>query len=67
LLLIYFGKQKTTLIISPEQSAFVPSLSITDNVIAAFETLHSIATRLSGQEGFMAIKLDMSKAYDRME
>jgi len=54
-------------IISPEQSAFVVDRLITDNVLMAFETLHTMATRLSGKEGFMALKLDMSKAYDRME
>jgi hypothetical protein len=54
-------------IISPEQSAFVPGRLITNNVLVGFETLHTRATRLSGKDGFMAMKLNMSKAYDRME
>jgi hypothetical protein len=54
-------------IISPEQSAFISGRLITDNILVAFETLHTMDTRLKGKEGFMAMKLDMSKAYDRIE
>jgi hypothetical protein len=54
-------------IVSPEQSAFVFGRLISDNVLVAFETLHTMASRLSGKEGYMALKLDMSKAYDRLE
>jgi hypothetical protein len=54
-------------IISPEQSAFNTSWLITDNILVAFETLHIMDNRLKGKEGFMALKLDMSKAYDRVE
>ncbi|XP_042944540.1 uncharacterized protein LOC122278417 [Carya illinoinensis] len=54
-------------IIAPTQSAFVPGRMILDNVIVAFETLHSMSIKGKGQQGYMAIKLDMSKAYDRVE
>ena len=40
---------------------------ISDNVVVAFETMHTIGKRKKGKEGLMAIKLDMSKAYDRVE
>jgi hypothetical protein len=33
----------------------------------AFETLHTMETRLKGRDGFMAIEIDMSKAYGRLE
>ena len=54
-------------IISPNQSAFISGGLIIDNVLIAYEALHTMDSRLSSNEGYMALKLDMSKAYDRVE
>jgi hypothetical protein len=40
---------------------------ITDNVLVAYETLHSMHTRMWSKVGFMGIKLDMSKVYNKVE
>lgn len=52
--------------ISENQSAFVPGRSITDNVLIAFEMIHFMRRRKSRQDGEVALKLDISKAYDRV-
>jgi hypothetical protein len=52
--------------ISPYQSAFVPSRSIQDNSILAHELLHTIKSK-RGRGGLMAVKIDMEKAFNRME
>jgi hypothetical protein len=54
-------------IISPEQSAFVPSRHITDNALIVFECVHEIQRNNSRRGDFYAYKLDLSKAYDRVD
>jgi hypothetical protein len=60
-------KKELPHIISPNQSVFIPSGLITDNVLVAFEVMHTMDGRMKGREEHMALKLDMSKAYDRVE
>ena len=53
-------------IITENQSAFTKSRLISVNILVAFESLHSMQ-RHTGKDDYMAIKLDMSKTYDRVE
>ncbi|XP_019155316.1 PREDICTED: uncharacterized protein LOC109152193 [Ipomoea nil] len=54
-------------IIDPAQSAFIPGRSIVDNVLIAFESAHCLKRQPGDRGGFGALKIDMSKAYDRVE
>lgn len=60
-------KKNLPTIISCFQSPFIPGRLISDNVLVAYEALHTMHTKLKGKKGFMALKLDISKAYDRVE
>lgn len=53
-------------IISPLQTAFVPSRLGLDNMIIAQEIIHTVIGN-RGQMGYMAIKIDLEKAYDRLQ
>lgn len=54
-------------LISPHQAAFFPGkVVIQDNILLSQEIFHSIKAK-RGRKGLMALKLDMEKAYDRME
>ena len=54
-------------LVSKQQSAFVKDWLISDNIMVAFETLHYMRNHSSSEMGYVALKLDMSKAYNRVE
>jgi hypothetical protein len=54
-------------IVSINQSALVPGRLITDNALVAFECLHFIEQNTNMSKNFCAYKLDLSKAYDRVD
>ena len=53
-------------LVSPLQTAFVPSKEGVDNAIIMQELVHSMS-RKKGRVGVMEIKIDLEKAYDWME
>ncbi|CAH9113540.1 unnamed protein product [Cuscuta epithymum] len=53
--------------IEETQSAFIPNRLITDNVLIASEVIHYLNRKREGYTGWCALKLDMAKAYDKME
>ena len=54
-------------VISESHSAFQLDKAISNNILVAFETLHRMKRKRTGKMGHMALKLDMSKAYDWLE
>lgn len=54
-------------VISTSQSTFVPRRLITDNVVITSEVIHFLNRKREGWEGWCSLKLDMAKAYDKME
>ena len=54
-------------VISESQSAFVPGRAIIDNILISAEIVHFLKRNKQGKTGTVALKIDMSKTYDRFE
>ena len=53
-------------IINPRQAGFVLGRRTSDNIILVQEVIHTLKYR-KGRTGYVAIKLDLEKAYDWLE
>lgn len=53
--------------ISPTQSAFIEGRSIMDNILIAYEIIHHKKWMTKGKKGELALKIDISKAFDRVQ
>lgn len=60
-------KQILHKVISPMQSAFIFNRLITDNIIVGYKCLHKIRYSRGKRNGLVALKLDISKAYNKLE
>ncbi|KAG8493182.1 hypothetical protein CXB51_010592 [Gossypium anomalum] len=60
-------KEVIPMCISQNQSAFVPNRMIHDNVLVTHELMHYLRSSKNGPNKGCVVKLDMSKAYDRVE
>lgn len=55
-----------TNLISPIQTTFVPGRRGVDNVVIAQDLIYTM-DKMKGREGYMAVKANLEKAYDRLE
>ncbi|KAA3469409.1 reverse transcriptase [Gossypium australe] len=53
--------------INEVQGAFIAGSHVLDNVLITYEAIHSLKMKKKGNKVNFAIKLDMSKGYDRVE
>lgn len=60
-------KTNLSTVISEQQSAFIQHRLLTDNALIAYEVNHYIHRKRQGLQGISRLKVDISKAYDKLE
>lgn len=60
-------KELLDVVVSNTQIAFLPGWLISDNIMSSYEVMHYLKRKKYGKDGYMTLKLDMSKAYDHIE
>ena len=58
-------KEVMNKLVNQAQSSFVPRRQAIDNILVAQEVVHTMRNK-KGRNGFMAVKVDLEKAYDRL-
>ncbi|XP_074301549.1 uncharacterized protein LOC141632948 [Silene latifolia] len=59
-------KKVMPFLVGDYQNGFVPGRNIGDNILLSHELLHHITKKRFGKRCLLAVKVDMSKAYDRL-
>ena len=54
-------------LISPQQTGFIQGRNIQENIIIAHEAIHALKVSKKGAKAQFAIKLDLAKAYDKVD
>lgn len=52
---------------SPSQTAFIPGCAITENILVFYVVMHFLNRKTQGWQGYEALKVDMAKAYNRVD
>ncbi|CAL1371584.1 unnamed protein product [Linum trigynum] len=54
-------------VVSSGQNGFIRKRQIVDDILIGHELIHYLKNKRTGKKGFTALKVDMEKAYDRVE
>ncbi|XP_074277364.1 secreted RxLR effector protein 78-like [Silene latifolia] len=60
-------KKVMSFLVGDFQNGFIPGRNISDNILISHELFHHIGKKTRGNDGLLTFKVDMSKAYDRLD